>query len=479
MTENSILVQPSIRVLAPEAIARIHAASLKVLSKVGIRVDSTRAQQVFKTAPGVTIRDEQHFSIQPEVVEWAIQQAPKTIDIYNRKGEPVIHLGDDHTRFGIGVTNLFYQDPATGEILPFNREHMRLSVGLDHHLPSYDLISTIGIIRDVDTDKADQVALLEMVVNTTKRLVILISDPKQFNPGLVLLEKLVGNLSVKPFAVPYFNSVTPLILNQATADNMLVSIEKGLPFIFSNYGMAGVSTPITSAGTLALLNAELLAGLVFSQLVKPGTSIILGSLPAFFDMKTMVDFFDPQTMLLNLACAEMMAHYQIPHAGTSGSANGWGADLISSEALCINQLTSCLGKVGLAPFVGGTLGSKVFSPELVVYTNELIEQARQFQKGFIIDEETIALDDMEKFGVGGNFISSRRTAKLFREAYHSSTIFPQLSFEKWQEMGQPEAKKILRQRTLDLLATSSYLDDQGELLAKGDYLISHKHLLQS
>ena len=226
------------------------------------------------------------------------------------------------------------------------------------------------------------VALLEMVANTIKPLIILISDEKQFLPGLVLLERLVGNLSVKPFVIPYFNPVTPLIINQSTADNMLTSIEYGLPFIFSNYGMAGMSTPISSAGTLALLNAELLAGVVISQLVKPGTPIILGSLPAFFDMKTMVDFFDPQTMLLNLACAEMMAYYHIPHAGISGSANGWGADLIASEALMMNHLTSCLGKVGLAPFVGGSFGSKVFSPTTVVYANEVIEQSRHFTNGF-------------------------------------------------------------------------------------------------
>jgi len=226
------------------------------------------------------------------------------------------------------------------------------------------------------------VGLLEMVANTIKPLIILISDEKQFLPGLVLLERLVGNLSVKPFVIPYFNPVTPLIINQSTADNMLTSIEYGLPFIFSNYGMAGMSTPISSAGTLALLNAELLAGVVISQLVKPGTPIILGSLPAFFDMKTMVDFFDPQTMLLNLACAEMMAYYHIPHAGISGSANGWGADLIASEALMMNHLTSCLGKVGMAPFVGGSFGSKVFSPTMVVNANEVIEQSRHFTNGF-------------------------------------------------------------------------------------------------
>lgn len=473
---NSIKVQPTIRVLTSEAIECIHKASLQILAEVGIRVDSAQALQVFRAASGVTIQDDQHITIQPETVEWSIEAAPSIIDIYNRNGNPVIHLGDEQTRFGIGVTNLFYQEPASGDILPFSRQHMRQSVGLGNNLPSYDVISTIGIVRDVEQESADLFGLLELVANTIKPLVVLISDKKQFIPGLKLIENLVGDLAEKPFVIPYFNPVTPLILNQSTTENMQASIEKGLPIIFSNYGIAGVSTPITSAGTLALLNAELLAGLVFSQLAKPGAAIILGSLPAYFDMKTMVDFFDPQTMLLNLACAEMMAYYHIPHAGTSGSTNGWGADLIASEALCINQLTSCLGKVGLAPFVGGTLDSKVFSPEVVVYTAELIEQARQFSKGFNVDEETLALDDLDKFGAGGNFLSSRRTIKLFMEAYHSSSIFPRLSLEKWQEMGQPEARKFLQEKTMELLNNIYYPDDQRELREKGEYWILHRLL---
>jgi trimethylamine--corrinoid protein Co-methyltransferase len=442
-----------------------------------MRVDSPKALKIFKVSPGVKFLNERRLVIQPEIVEWAIQQCPSTIDIYNRNGDLVFRLGEEKTRFGIGVTNLFYQDPANNEIVPFTRKHMRRSVGLGNNLPSFDVISTIGIIRDVETRKADLVALLEMVANTIKPLIILISDEKQFLPGLVLLERLVGERSAKPFFIPYFNPVTPLIMNQATADNMLTSIERDLPVIYSNYGMAGVSTPITSAGTLALLNAELLAGLVFSQLVKPGTPIILGSLPAFFDMKTMVDFFDPQTMLLNLACADMMAYYHIPHAGTSGSANGWGADLIASEALLINQLTSCLGKVGLAPFVGGSFGSKVFSPSMIVYANEVIEQSRQFAKGFTFNEETIALDEMKTVSVGGNFISSRQTMKLFRDAYHISSIFPRLSLEKWQELEHPEATKFLRERTLYLINLSNYPADQLEMLKKGEHLISHDQML--
>jgi trimethylamine---corrinoid protein Co-methyltransferase len=469
---DSLWITPKIKVLTDEAIAHIHVASLKILAEIGIRVDSDQARKIFQASPGVRFIDENRLVLQPEIVEWAIQQSPATIDIFSRKGKLVVHLGDDTTRFGIGVTNLYYQSPEDGAISPFSREHMRSSVSLGQSLDAYDFISTIGVVHDVDPARADLYAVLEMVANTDKPLIILISDEKLYIPALVMLENMTGDLSAKPFAIPYFNPVTPLILNQTTADNMISSIERGLPVIFSNYGMAGVTTPITSAGTLALLNAELLAGLVFSQLVRRGAPVVLGSLPAFFDMKTMLDFFDPQTMLLNLACAEMMAYYHIPHAGTSGSTNGYGADLIASEALSINQLTSMLGKVGLAPFIGGTLGSKVFSPEIAVYASELIEQARHFSKGFTIGEENLAFDEMNRVGVGGNFIAARQTMKLFREAYHTSSIFPRLSMEKWQEQGQPEARRYLRDRTLELLKHANPPDDRSELIRKGEQWIS-------
>lgn len=469
---TSLHVRPQINVLSPDVIAQVHGFSVKILSEIGIRVDSRKALQALRRSQGVKFLDDHHIVFLPETIEWAIQQAPAAIQIYNRIGDLSFCLGEDDTRYGIGVTNLFYQVPDTGEILPFYREHMRSSVGLGNSLPSFDTISTIGILRDVETEKSDLLALLEMVASTIKPLVILISDHKQFLPCLDMLEYLVGNLSAKPFVIPYFNPVTPLILNQSTADNMLNTINRGLPLIFSNYGMAGLSTPITSAGTIALLNAELLAGLVFSQLVKPGAPIILGCLPAFFDMKMMVDFFDPQTMLLNLVCAEMLAFYKIPHAGTSGSANGWGADLISAPTLTINHLTCCLGKVGLAPFVGGSHGSKVFSPTLTVYADEIIEQSRQFAKGFDINDETINFEEIKNIGIGGNYLSSRRTLEQFRNSYHSSNIFPRLNLEKWQESNRPDTFNLLRERTMELLNHPLFPEDQAELLNRGEFLIS-------
>jgi trimethylamine--corrinoid protein Co-methyltransferase len=468
---ESSFVRPSLSVLSDEQIHQVHAWSLQILSEVGIRVDSNRAHQVFSRADGVIV-DGDLIKIQPELVEWAIKSTPGSLNIYSRSGEKAFCLGQDSTRFGVGCTNLFYQEPGTDQVTPFSRNHMGIATRLGETLEAFDLVSTIGVLRDVPAGREDLLGTLEMAANTRKPLVLLVSDARQFVPVLELLEHLFGNLSEKPFIIPYFNPVTPLVINADTGDKMLDAIERGLPVIFSNYSMAGTTAPITPAGSLSLLNAELLSGLVLCQLARPGASVILGSLPAFFDMKVMVDFYDPITILLNSACAEMMDFYQIPHAGTSGSGTGWGMDLPASGTLWLNQLSACLGKTGLAPFVGGALGSKAFSPASVVYANDVILQARRFADGFALDEASVGLEEITAAGPGGNFLSSRSTRKNFRNAYFESRVFPHLSLEKWQDAGQPKAEKYLVERTLQLIAEARPPEDQVDLLKRGEKFIA-------
>jgi len=464
------LAQPKINLLSPDQIQFIHHRSLDILVSTGIRVDSDKARQLFNSTEGATLVADRVL-ISEELVDWAIDSAPPTIEIFNRLGEHVFRIGSSRTRFGIGTTNLFYQDPVTGAIDPFSREHMRISTRLGSALNQFDLISTIGILRDMPPSVADLYAVLEMTANTYKPLVLLASDEELFPKMLDLLVHLHGDIKAKPFLIPYFNPITPLILNKGTSDKMTEAIKRGLPVIYSNYGMMGMSTPITPAGTLALLNAELLAGLVFSQLVKEGTAIILGSLPATFDMREMHDFYSPGTILLNIACAEIMAHYNLPHAGTSGSGLGWDADLVAGGWLWLNHLTSLIGKTGMAPFVGGNHGSKVFSPELVVYADDIIDQARSFSNGFQINDENIGLDEISNTGPGGDFLMSDLTLRKFRSLRRENAVFPQMTLEKWQENGKPKISTLLKHRTIELIKNAPSPDDFNTLVKKGEAYI--------
>lgn len=464
------LVRPILTVLDDEHIAQVHDHSLQVLSSVGVRVDSVPARQLLGKAAGPSAIDGDRVHIPRDLVHWALQAAPATVKMYDRRGKMSFEL-PGQTRFGIGVTALYYQDPQTDQVTPFIRKNMELMVRLGGMLPSFDAVSTVGIVQDVPPEVSDLYATLEMTANTVKPLVLLVSREEAFPDVLDLLEHLHGDLSSRPFVLPYFNPISPLVINRGTADKMFLAAERRLPFIYSNYGMAGASTPITPAGALVLLNAELLAGLTLSQLIKEGNPVILGSLPAFFDMKGMGSFYDPQSYVVDLACAEMMAHYRLPHCGTSGSGMGWGADLIAGGHQWMNHLVSCIGKVGLAPFVGDNLGSKVFSPSIVVYANEVIQQARLFAQGFALDNATVGLDEMLLAGPGGSFLTSNLTLKHFREGYYRSEIFPKLTLEEWMARERPDAGKHLRLHTQQLLSNASAPDDRADLMAKGEAYI--------
>jgi trimethylamine--corrinoid protein Co-methyltransferase len=464
------IARPRLTLLTDDQIEAVHEASLAILASSGLRVDSERARRIY-AAGGARIADDRvHFD--RELVDSAIESAPATIDVFDREGRPAFRLGDGETRFGVGVTNLWYQDPATDELTPFARSHMERGVRLCQALPNYDVISTLGVLRDLPPSVADLYAVLEMVANSTKPLVLLISDEKLYPQVLKLLDALRGELGEKPFAIPYLNPITPLLVNEGTSDKLLDSVERSIPAIYSNYGMAGMTTPLLPAGALAFLNAELLGGLVLAQLAKPGAPVILGSLPMFFDMKTMIDFYDPQTILINLACAEMMAHYRIPHAGTSGSGEGWGPDLLSAGASWMNQVTSVIGKVGLAPFVGSTLNSKAYSPAMTVYGDEVIGASRLFARGFVVDEAALgAAEAVEQFTAEGHFLMAPSTLERYRDAYYPS-LFPKIGLEKWVEIGSPRADSLVRERAIDLLENAPAPDDHDEVLRKGEELIS-------
>jgi len=440
-------------------------------------VDSPSALEMLKKKVGSSNVNGRTVRIPKELVEWAINAAPKRIEIFDRRGNPQFQIGgaEDRIRFGIGVTALYYQEPETDTPALFERKHMRDMVRLGNKMRHYDMVSTVGIVRDVPENLTDLYGSLEHFANGTKPMVLLVSDEHRFDDVLRMFETLHGDLGEKPFIIPYFNPVSPLVMNEGTVDKMKISAERGLPFIVSNYSMSGATSPITPTGTIAVLLAELLTGLVIGQLFKEGAPMLLGMLPVYFDMKTLVNFYDPQSILANLACAEMMELYNIPHCGTSGSGTGWGMDLLAAETYWMNTLTFSLMKGGIAPFVGDTLGSKAISPLTFIYCHEVIDQALRFADGFQLDDANVGLKEIHDIGPGKSFVTAPTTLKKYKGGYYVNPIFPRWSMEKWMDAGQPHVQARLREYSIELMKDLPVPEDHDELMAKGEEFIKSLH----
>jgi trimethylamine--corrinoid protein Co-methyltransferase len=475
-SRNSGIIRPSLKLLSPDQINDVHQYSIRILEETGIKVESKLALEIFGKSDAVRIDNDVVF-LQQELIDHSIQVAPSNIEIFKKNGGHAFHLGKKQgheTWFGIGVTNTWFQNIEKGEVELFTRKHMQHSTKLGDLLGNYDMVSTLGIPSDVKPEDIDLFSALDMYANTDKPLILLISGQNKINAVLDLLSFLRGDLSEKPFCIPYVNPITPLVLNRETSDKMIASIQHNLPLIYSNYGMYGGSSPITEGGTLALLNAELLAGLVFTQLIREGSKIILGSLPAAFNMSSMGSRYTPSSYLINLACAEMMEYYQIPHCGTSGSTSGRGADLLASENFCVNHLSSCLGKIGCVPFVGSNFDSVAFSPATVVLSDHIIGKARNFAAGFTLSDETVNLQEIQNVGHGGNFFTSEQTLAMMAELSTGHDIFQSLSLEAWKEQQMPSAEDELLETTRNLYAKAKKgSEDALDLINKGEAFISN------
>ena len=225
---NTDRVRPLLRVLNEDQKHRIHTDALRILSDVGIRVESDKARSIFQKTIRSKRNEDRIVKIPPDIVETAIKAAPYNLDIYNRRGEKVMSLPDE-ARFGLGVTTLYYQDPIENDLHKFNRKHVATCVRLGDRLANFDFVATPGILQDVSPDTADIYTSLEMVANTAKPLVILVSKRESLSQVLDLLEHLHGDLSTQPFVLPLMTPITPLIIDEGTSDRMLTSIARGLP----------------------------------------------------------------------------------------------------------------------------------------------------------------------------------------------------------------------------------------------------------
>lgn len=133
--------EPAIRVLTREQRELVYSYALDILAREGVRVDEDGVRCLMESATGPASGDGR-VRLLAELVDWAIDAAPSTIDMFDRKGRPAFTLGgaSPDTVFGIGLTNLYFQHPVSDETEAFNRSHQAQAVRLGGALESFDLV---------------------------------------------------------------------------------------------------------------------------------------------------------------------------------------------------------------------------------------------------------------------------------------------------------------------------------------------------
>jgi trimethylamine--corrinoid protein Co-methyltransferase len=211
--------------------------------------------------------------------------------MYDRNGEPSMHLGSGRTYVGTGVTNLNYLDPRDHTVQDFTLEAFAETAKLTDYLTDIDFIATPGVVRqskDLPIEIVNQWEFFNMTANTTKPVMVLIAGQPELADIYDMAELVAGGadaLREKPYVIPYLNSVSPLLFNLETIEKLFESADRGLPVCAQAAPQVGATGPATIAGTCVISAAETLLMLVLQQLRAPGTAFLAGTVPFLMDMR--------------------------------------------------------------------------------------------------------------------------------------------------------------------------------------------------
>jgi len=451
---RDVLAFPRMRMLSDEQCEAVHYASLEILRRTGVRIYNEEALDLLRRTDAV-ISDDNLVRFPPGLVEWALKQVPSRIALCARGSDrAVAPLGGRIVNFGTGSDCPNYLDPRTGERRPFTTADIVDCVHVVDALPELSFCMSMGIPSDLDTPNPYRHQFALMLEHTTKPIVFVCDDRADVEAIVAMAAAAAGGmepLRMSPTLLLYSEPSTPLKHSETATAKLLYMVEQGLPIVHSPAPMMGGTAPVTLAGGIALSNAEVLSSLVMHQLKRPGAPFVYGSGLHHMDMKTTISVYGaPEFQLARVLVAEMGQYYGLPTWGYAGHSDSCVMDEQAAADATFSVLVALLTGTNLVHDVGYLEAGLTTSPEMIVFTAEVISMMRRFMDGLSLDAESLALEVIHNVGPGGDFLTHKHTLRHFR-ALWQPTLFSRDRADEWVAKGGKRLSDRLRERTLVII----------------------------
>ena len=429
------------RPLTMDRIGRIHETSLRVLEEVGVKVALDEAREILASGGGVVDEANKTVKINAKLVEKTLELARQEIRLCGRTEENDLVLADQRTYFGTGGAAINVADLETGKVRKSALKDIVDFAKLVEALPNIDFFVTPCTAQDVPEEDLAVNEFYAALSNTTKHVIGPVYTPagaKQVIAMAKLIAKPGEDLRTRPFfsvTVSWMNS--PLSFDPIATQALMEVVENRIPVTLSSAPMAGATSPMTLAGTLVQLHAEELAGIVFTQLVRPGAPIIYGGIPSMADMRRLtyvgggVEFG-----MMNAAIAQLANYIGIPNHNSAGITEAKIPDIQAVYEKCFAILQCALSGSNLIHHAAGMLESILtISYEQLVIDNEIIGMASRAVEGIDVNIEKMAFDVIREVGPGGNYLTSEHTLAHLNDEFIEPMLADRSARQDWEKMG--------------------------------------------
>ena len=263
-----------------------------------------------------------------------------------------------------------------------------------------------------------------------------------------------ATLDREPSIFTVVNSSSPLRLDAPMLQGIMEFARRGQIVCITPFTLAGAMAPVTLAGALSEQNAEALAGMVLTQVVRPGAPVIYGGFTSNVDMQSGAPAFGtPEYMRTAMIGGQLARRYGVPYRSSNVSA----ANALDAQAAYESVFSlwgAIMGGVNLLMHGAGWMeGGLHASYEKMILDAELLGMVEAFLDPVVVDEDTLGFEAIEGVGPGGHFFGAEHTQSRYKAAFHQPMLSDWRNYETWEEAGSPELPSKANRIWKELLAS--------------------------
>jgi len=450
--------KPSLSFLSEDEIETIHNASLQVLENTGVKVMSRKALDILKEAGAKVDYGKNHATIPRNLVEEALKRAPKTIKYGARNPEYDFVLNKKEVHFTTCGAPPCIIDWETGERRTSTNEDLARWTRIADYLNNVHVVWPSMTPSDVPAPMQNLTALVTCLKNTEKHVEHEALNARDAQYQIEIAAAIVGGreqLKKRPIISGVQCPISPLTYEKGITEGAIEYAKAGVPVVVLPMPLAGETAPATLAGTVVVNNAENLGNLVMLEFASPGAPVLYGSASAIANPRTgAYSPGTPERAIIQMALAQLAYHYKLPCEISSANCDCKVPDVQAGFERTMNLTTAMLmSGIDIIIGLGAIDAANAMSPELLVIDNEIIDGIRRLSRGFEVNDDTLALDVIDKVGPGGIFFGQKHTLEHYKNEFWLPKISDKDTFETWRKIGSKTMDKVAREKVREILAT--------------------------
>ena len=447
---------PNYEVLTDEALDIIEANAEKILEDVGVNyVECPEALDRWRAA-GAKIEGER-VRIPRGLCRELIKTAPSSFTQHARNPERNVEIGGNNLVLAPVYGPPFVRDVEGGRryaTLADFEKFVKLGYMSKwlHHSGG-----TLCEPTDVPVNKRHLDMLLAHMIYSDKPFMGSVTEPSRAQDSVEMCEILFGKEFVQENTVmtSLININSPMTFDSIMMGALEVFAKNNQASIISPFIVGGAMAPVSVAGTLTQVMAEVLAGVAYSQLIRPGSPVIMGAFVTSIDMNSGAPTFGtPEASHITYGAGQLARRLGLPYRSAGSFC---GSKLPDAQAAYETANSLNMGLLSGVNFMlhscGWLEGGLVASFEKFVMDADLLGTLHHFAKGVDMSENGQAMDAIEEVGPGGHYLGCAHTQANFKDAFWRSNLFDYKPFETWDEEGARDTQTLAAARVKTLIDT--------------------------